>query len=198
VVQTGCAAIETAQKGLMVGEACKEAGPVLEEVCKHVGIPPVLHLGSCVDNSRILTILTEIVEEGGLGEDISEIPAVGICPGWFTEKSLAIGTYFVASGINVIYGGIKSPTTASSEVTSIFGEGWLKKTGAGLYFIEEPEEIVAKALQILDEKRRYLDIVGFGLDNEAKLPDRERKKVLRWWQKRLKFLLRMSLKAPTK
>ena len=73
------------------------AGPGLREICEAIGIPPVLHLGSCVDNSRILTVLTAVVEEGGLGDDISDLPAVGIAPEWISEKALEIATYCVAS-----------------------------------------------------------------------------------------------------
>ena len=64
--------------------------PGLREICETVGIPPVLHMGSCVDNTRILTVLTQMVEEGGLGDDIDQIPAVGLAPEWMSEKALAI------------------------------------------------------------------------------------------------------------
>ncbi|HET8564259.1 MAG TPA: anaerobic carbon-monoxide dehydrogenase catalytic subunit, partial [Candidatus Binatia bacterium] len=99
VVQTGCGAIASAKLGLMLGEAgLSEVGSGLREICETVGIPPVLHMGSCVDNTRILTVLTQIVETGGLGDDIDQIPAVGLAPEWMSEKALAIATYCVASG----------------------------------------------------------------------------------------------------
>ena len=84
--------------------ALSQAGPGLREVCEAVGMPPVLHMGSCVDNSRILEAATEIVEEGGLGDDLSDMPAVGVAPEWMSEKAVAIGCYFVASGIDVVLG----------------------------------------------------------------------------------------------
>ncbi|MBI3913871.1 MAG: anaerobic carbon-monoxide dehydrogenase catalytic subunit, partial [Chloroflexi bacterium] len=75
VVSTGCGALASAKYGLLTGEAAMEyAGPGLREVCEAIGIPPVLHMGSCVDNTRILTVLTEMATEGGLGDDISDIP----------------------------------------------------------------------------------------------------------------------------
>jgi carbon-monoxide dehydrogenase catalytic subunit len=74
IVQTGCGAIASAKLGLMLGEAgLTEVGPGLQEICETVGIPPVLHMGSCVDNTRILTVLTQMVEEGGLGDDIDQV-----------------------------------------------------------------------------------------------------------------------------
>ena len=63
------------------------AGPGLREVCEAVGMPPVLHMGSCVDNSRILEAATEVVLEGGLGDDLSDVPAVGVAPEWMSEKA---------------------------------------------------------------------------------------------------------------
>ena len=105
VLKTGCAAVASAKMGMMLPEAAlAKAGDGLKEVCETIGMPPVLHMGSCVDNARILEAAAEIVKEGGLGDDISQIPAVGVAPEWMSEKAVAIGTYFVASGIDVILG----------------------------------------------------------------------------------------------
>ena len=104
VVVTGCAATGAAKYGYLRPEFMDEAGAGLREVCEAIGIPPVLHVGSCVDNSRILTILTECATEGGLGDDISDLPAVGICPEYMSEKALSIGSYCAASGAYVLFG----------------------------------------------------------------------------------------------
>ncbi|MFH0964609.1 MAG: anaerobic carbon-monoxide dehydrogenase catalytic subunit, partial [Planctomycetota bacterium] len=113
VVHTGCQALASAKCGYLQPEAAyAHAGEGLRSVCEAVGIPPVLHLGSCVDNSRILTIATQIVRTGGLGEDISDLPMVGMAPEWFSQKALSIGTYFVASGAYVLFG-VSSPVSAS-------------------------------------------------------------------------------------
>ncbi|NNL42196.1 MAG: anaerobic carbon-monoxide dehydrogenase catalytic subunit, partial [Desulfobacterales bacterium] len=83
VLTTGCNAIACATHGLLTPEtAAVYCGPGLAEVCEVVGIPPVLHLGSCVDNSRILLAATEVVKAGGLGNDISDLPAAGSAPEW--------------------------------------------------------------------------------------------------------------------
>jgi carbon-monoxide dehydrogenase catalytic subunit len=158
VVATGCSAITSGKHGYMAPETMEFAGPGLKEVCDAVGIPPVLHLGSCVDNSRILTILAEVVEEGGLGDDISDLPAVGISPEWFSEKALEIATYVIGSGTNVIFGGVGSPTSGSEYVTKYMEDGWTDKFGAGFYFIEQPQDIVTKTLDIIDAKRAALKI----------------------------------------
>jgi carbon-monoxide dehydrogenase catalytic subunit len=106
VLVTGCAAHASGKHGFLTPEMFENAGPGLSEVCETTGMPPVLHVGSCVDNSRILTILAEIVETGGLGDDIDQVPAVGISPEYYCEKALEIATYCVGSGAYVIFGGV--------------------------------------------------------------------------------------------
>ncbi|MFH1029492.1 MAG: anaerobic carbon-monoxide dehydrogenase catalytic subunit, partial [Pseudomonadota bacterium] len=99
VLGTGCWAVAAAKAGLMDIPAQELAGPGLKAVCKQLGIPPVLHMGSCVDCSRMLNLAGGIADH--LGVDISDLPLVGSAPEWTTEKAVAIGTYFIASGIPV-------------------------------------------------------------------------------------------------
>lgn len=161
VVQTGCGALANAKYGLLTGEAAMEyAGPGLREVCEAIGIPPVLHMGSCVDNTRILTVLTEMASEGGLGDDISDIPGVGIAPEWMSEKALAIGAYFAASGVYVLFG-VNAPTAASENVVRIMSEGWEKTVGGKMEFVPDPDEIVARSLKHIDAKRAALKLPAY-------------------------------------
>ena len=185
VVQTGCGAISSAKLGLMLGEAgLSEVGSGLREICETVGIPPVLHMGSCVDNTRILTVLTQMVEEGGLGDDIDQVPAVGLAPEWMSEKALAIATYCVASGAYVIFGG-SSPVSGmpdrvsdSDLVLKYISEGWEKKYGGKLEFIPDPQEMIKKTLEHIDKKRAALglpeyDPARFGRSGDAKMLELE-------------------------
>lgn len=186
VVQTGCGAIASAKLGLMLGEAgLSEVGNGLREVCETVGIPPVLHMGSCVDNTRILTVLTQMVEEGGLGDDIDQIPAVGLAPEWMSEKALAIATYCVASGAYVIFGGA-SPISGmpnrisdSDAVLKYISEGWEKIYGGKLEFSPDPAEMIWKTLEHIDKKRAALglpayDPIRFGRSGDAKMLELEK------------------------
>jgi len=168
IVQTGCGAIAAAKLGLMLGEAgLTEVGPGLKEICETVGIPPVLHMGSCVDNTRILTVLTQMVEEGGLGDDIDQVPAVGLAPEWMSEKALSIATYCVASGAYVIFGGA-SPVSGmpdrvsdSDKVLHFISQGWEKLYGGKLEFIADPDEMVKASLAHIDKKRAALGLPAY-------------------------------------
>jgi carbon-monoxide dehydrogenase catalytic subunit len=165
IVETGCSAIAGAKLGLLLGEAgLEKVGPGLHEVCETIGIPPVLHMGSCVDNTRILTVLTQMVEEGGLGDDIDQVPAVGLAPEWMSEKALSIGTYCVASGAYVIFGG-SSPVSGmpdrvadSTIVSELISEGWEEKYGGKLEFIPDPDDMVKATLEHIDKKRAALGL----------------------------------------
>jgi carbon-monoxide dehydrogenase catalytic subunit len=186
VVQTGCGAIAAGKLGLLLGEAgLTEVGNGLREVCETVGIPPVLHMGSCVDNTRILTVLTQMVEEGGLGDDIDQVPAVGLAPEWMSEKALAIAAYCVASGAYVIFGGA-SPVSGmpdrvsdSDVVLKYISEGWEKIYGGKLEFIPNPDEMIRKTLEHIDKKRAALglpeyDPNKFGRSGDAKMIELEK------------------------
>jgi len=178
VLTTGCTAIACGKAGLLTPEAAKVyCGPGLAEVCETVGIPPVLHMGSCVDNTRILTVLTQIVEEGGLGDDIDQVPAVGLAPEWMSEKALAIAAYCVASGAYVIFGGA-SPISGmpdrmadSDIVLKYISEGWEKLYGGKLEFILEPDEMIKATLEHIDKKRAALGLPEYNADNFGKSGD---------------------------
>ncbi len=168
ILQTGCAAIASAKAGLLTPEtALQAAGPGLREVCETVGMPPVLHMGSCVDNSRLLEAATRVVREGGLGDDLSQVPVVGVAPEWMSEKAVAIGCYFVASGIDVVLGrpfhvgGSPAVTQfLEQEATGIFG--------AAFHTCPDPDQAAERVLSILRARREQL---GIHQQSERKLMD---------------------------
>ncbi len=178
IVETGCGAIAAAKLGLLLGEAgLNKVGAGLREVCETIGIPPVLHMGSCVDNTRILTVLTQMAEEGGLGDDIDQIPAVGLAPEWMSEKALAIATYCVASGAYVIFGGA-SPVSGmpdrvsdSDIVLHYISEGWEKLYGGKLEFIKDPDEMIQRTLEHIDKKRAALGLPVYDPERFGKSGD---------------------------
>lgn len=178
IVETGCSAIASAKLGLLLGEAgLDQVGPGLREICETVGIPPVLHMGSCVDNTRILTVLTQMVDDGGLGDDIDQIPAVGLAPEWMSEKALSIGAYCVASGAYVIFGGA-SPVSGmpdrvadSDIVLRYLSEGWEELYGGKLEFIADPDDMIASTLAHIDKKRAALGLVEYNPDRFGRSGD---------------------------
>ena len=158
VLTTGCNGIACAMEGLLTPEtAAVFCGPGLKEICETVGIPPVLHLGSCVDNSRILLAATEVVKAGGLGNDIRDLPAAGSAPEWMSEKAISIGQYFVASGVYTIFGGSLPVTGAPVFQDYLFNE--LEKIYGGKWDCEpDPIRHAHKMIAHIDAKRKALGI----------------------------------------
>ena len=158
VVTTGCNAITCAKHGLLKPESAFQfAGQGLQEVCRAVGIPPVLHLGSCVDNSRILRVLANVVAEGGLGEDISDLPAAGAAPEWMSEKAVSIGMYFVASGVYTMIGH-PLPIMGSRNLHKYLTEEIEQEVGGKWAFELDPVEAAHKMLRHIDKKRKALKL----------------------------------------
>jgi len=158
VVTTGCNAIACAKHGLLRPEAAFEyAGEGLQEICGAVGLPPVLHVGSCVDNSRILRVLTNIVAEGGLGDDIGDLPVAGAAPEWMSEKAVSIGFYFVASGVYTVIGH-PLPMMGSDNVRRYLTEEIEQEVGGKWAFEVDPIEAAHMMLRHIDKKRKALKL----------------------------------------
>jgi carbon-monoxide dehydrogenase catalytic subunit len=175
VLETGCAAIACAKAGLLVPEAAiAKAGDTLREVCEAVGIPPVLHMGSCVDNSRILMAATNVLLEGGLGEDLSDLPVAGAAPEWMSEKAVAIGHYFVASGMYVVLG---HPlyVEGSENVTRLLCEEMEGITGGRFEWEPDPVLAADKLLSHIEKKR---DALRINVKKERKLFDMKERREL--------------------
>ena len=168
VVSTGCSALAAGKAGLMRPDAAaKYCGKGLAEVCEAVGIPPVLHVGSCVDNSRILTILSNVVAEGGLGEDISDLPAAGAAPEWMSEKAVSIGMYFVASGVYTVIGE-PLPILGAPNLTRYLTEEIEKDVGGKWAFERDPIKAAHMMIEHIESKR---DALGINKEKERKLYD---------------------------
>jgi carbon-monoxide dehydrogenase catalytic subunit len=158
VLTTGCSAIALGMHGLLTPETAQVyCGPGLAEVCETVGIPPVLHLGSCVDNSRILLAATEVVKAGGLGDDICDVPVAGSAPEWMSEKAIAIGHYFVSSGVYTVFGYHMPLDGAPVFKDYLYKE--LENIYGGMWDCEpDPVKHAHKMIAHIDKKRKELGI----------------------------------------
>ena len=155
VVTTGCNAQACAKAGLLLPEAADMAGEGLKGVCKSLGIPPVLHMGSCVDISRILVAAAAIAN--ALGVDISDLPAAGAAPEWMSEKAVAIGAYVVASGIYTVLGTVP-PVLGSQNVTALLTNGAEGVVGARFAVESDPFKASKLMIDHIDSQRRKLGL----------------------------------------
>ncbi|OHB63585.1 MAG: carbon-monoxide dehydrogenase catalytic subunit [Planctomycetes bacterium RBG_13_62_9] len=169
VLTTGCATIACGKQGLANPKTALDlAGPGLREVCEAVGIPPVLTCGSCVDNTRLLVACSEMVREGGLGEDVSQLPVAGACLESISEKAIAIGQYFVASGLLVVFGEEFLPISGSANVSAYLFHGIEKDLGGRWAVESDPVQAAETILAHIESKR---DALGINKAKERKLYD---------------------------
>jgi len=155
VVGTGCAMIACAKQGLLLPEAAREAGDGLCAVCESLGVPPVLHMGSCVDISRILTVAAAMAN--ALGVDISDLPLAGAAPEWMSEKAVSIGAYVVSSGIYTILGTIP-PVLGSPNLVQLLTQGAEDVVGAVFAVEADPVAAAGLAAQHIQKKRTALGL----------------------------------------
>jgi len=155
VAVTGCAAVANGKAGQMVPEAAAMAGPGLSAVCRALGIPPVLHFGSCVDNTRILVLASALAN--ALGVDISQLPLAGAAPEWYSEKAVAIGAYVVASGIYTVLG-VQPPIFGSKNVVKLLADGLDGVVGARFAVEPDPEKAAVLILRHIEAKRKALGL----------------------------------------
>ncbi|NMC10901.1 MAG: anaerobic carbon-monoxide dehydrogenase catalytic subunit [Methanothrix sp.] len=155
VVTTGCNALACAKAGLLLPEAADLAGDGLKGVCKALGIPPVLHMGSCVDISRILVAAAAIAN--ALDIDISDLPAAGAAPEWMSEKAVSIGAYVVGSGVFTVLGTVP-PVLGSQAVAGLLTAGAKDVVGASFAVETDPFKAASLMIDHIDNQRRKLGL----------------------------------------
>ena len=158
VITTGCSAQAAAKAGLMDPEQAKEyCGAGLKRVCELAGIPPVLHMGSCVDISRMMILASDIAKDWGI--NISQVPVVGCAPEWMSEKAVSIGNYVVATGIETFLG-VDPYSKGSTEVTEwLQGENGVNKWVEAKFVVDTDIEALGdKMIACIEAKRAALGI----------------------------------------
>jgi len=155
VVNTGCNAIACAKAGLMLPEAAERAGDGLKGVCQALNVPPVLHMGSCVDISRILVACGAIAN--ALGVDISDLPVAGAAPEWMSEKAVSIGAYVVSSGIYTVLGTVPQ-VLGSANMTKLLTEGAEDVVGATFAVEPDPARGAVLMRRRIEAKRKALGL----------------------------------------
>ena len=157
VIVSGCSAQAAAKAGLLDKAAKELCGEGLKRVCELVDIPPVLHMGSCVDISRMMILASDIAKDWGI--NISQVPVVGCAPEWMSEKAVSIGNYVVATGIETFLG-VDPYTKGSDKVTELLqGESGIKQWVEAKFVVEtDMDKLCQKMMDCIEEKRAALGI----------------------------------------
>ncbi len=164
ILATGCGAGAFARYGLLTPEATLEyAGDGLKAVLTAVGeaaglngpLPMILHMGSCVDNSRAVDVAVAVANK--LGVDLDKLPVVASAPEAMTEKAISIGTWAVSGGLPT-HVGVIPPVLGSDLVAEVLTVKTKELVGG--YFIVETDPLKAceKLLEAIKKRRQGLNI----------------------------------------
>ncbi|MDR0620451.1 MAG: anaerobic carbon-monoxide dehydrogenase catalytic subunit [Deltaproteobacteria bacterium] len=156
VLSTGCAAMACGRAGLLSLEAAELAGPKLKAFCQKHGLPPVIHMGSCVDNSRLLVTMAELAKSGLLG-GMKDLPAVIAAPGWTTEQIVTVCFYFAASGIDAVLG-VTLPIQGLPMLGGYLADAFPKLYGGALLYQADPVAAAQNVSDLLASKRSALGL----------------------------------------
>lgn len=154
-VETGCSSIACAKAGLMQPESAELAGSGLKEFCTSAGIPPVLHMGSCVDNTRVLNLVAELARLASVR--IDQLPVAGAAPEWYSPKAVAIGSYFVGSGVSVVLG-VMPHIAGSAKVVKALTEDMEGSINAKFWVEPNPKNAAALIFDHIETKRKAIGI----------------------------------------
>ena len=155
IVASGCSAQAAAKAGLMDKAAKDLCGAGLKRVCELADIPPVLHMGSCVDISRMMVLVAELAKDSGL--NISQLPVVGCAPEWMSEKAVSIGNYVVATGLDTFLG-VDPYVSGSTEVAELL-TGGIREWVEAAYTVEKDIDKLGDAMIArIEEKREAIGI----------------------------------------
>ena len=155
IVASGCSAQAAAKAGLMDKRAKDLCGAGLKRVCELADIPPVLHMGSCVDISRMMILVATLAKDSGL--KISQLPVVGCAPEWMSEKAVSIGNYVVATGIDTFLG-VDPYVSGSPEVAGLLTDGVREWVEAAYTVNTDIEALTDQMIERIEEKRRAIGI----------------------------------------
>ena len=155
IVASGCSAQAAARAGLMSKEAKDLCGAGLKRVCELADIPPVLHMGSCVDISRMMILVATLAKDSGL--NISQLPVVGCAPEWMSEKAVSIGNYVVATGIDTFLG-VDPYVSGSDQVAELLTSGIRDWVEASYTVEKDIEKLGDRMIERIEEKRAAIGI----------------------------------------
>lgn len=155
IIASGCSAQAAAKAGLMDKAAKDLCGAGLKRVCELADIPPVLHMGSCVDISRMMVLAAELAKDAGL--EIPQLPVVGCAPEWMSEKAVSIGNYVIGTGIDTFLG-VEPYVSGSDQVAGILTGGTREWCGAAFTVEKDIDKLGDAMIAKIEEKRAALGI----------------------------------------
>lgn len=151
VLTNGCASFALLKLGYCSVKALEQTGDSLREFLKDV--PPVWHLGECLDNARASGFFAGISKV--LGVPIKDLPYAFISPEWSNEKGICAALAFRLLGMNS-YHSVYAPVQGSTTVDEFLAHGTKPLLGSEMIVDVDSVALAHRIVNDLKEKRQKL------------------------------------------
>lgn len=152
ILTNGCAAFPLMKLGYCTTSAYDRTGESLKEFLQP-DLPPVWHVGECIDNTRSSGIFAGVA--GALGKNIYEMPYGFTSPEWGNEKGIDAALGFRLMGVNS-YHCVEAQIHGSANVIHFLKEGTRETLGSVMHVDTDPVSLGNKIVEDLKAKRKAL------------------------------------------
>ena len=154
ILTNGCASFPLLKLGFCnMGALETKCGAGLKAFCEKYNVPPVWHVGECVDNTRSTGIL--VGAAGLLGKALKEMPYAQSSPEWANEKGVGAALAFRLLGLNSYH--CVEPQTFGSENVTNFLKKETGEMGLGVMVVNtDPQALGNRIVSDFDAKRKAL------------------------------------------
>ncbi len=152
ILSNGCASFPLMKLGYCNTSALEKTGESLKEFLSP-DLPPVWHVGECIDNTRSTGIFAGIANV--LGKNLYEMPYAFASPEWGNEKGIDAALGFRLMGINS-YHCVEAQIYGSQNVIEFLKDGTRDLLGSVMYVDTDPVELGNKIVEDIKAKRKKL------------------------------------------
>lgn len=153
VLTNGCASFPLLKLGYCSPSAIEKSGKGLKEFLAHHNLPPVWHMGECLDNARASALFKGLADN--LKIDIKDMPYSFASPEWSNEKGVGAALGFRLLGINS-YHCVYPPVQGSENVSNYLYRDSKEIFSSVMVVNTNPNELADKIISDIEEKRKEL------------------------------------------
>lgn len=165
ILTNGCASFPLMKMGYCNVSGQEHAGESLKEFLGD--LPPVWHVGECIDNTKSSGIFAGVAGEAG--KPLYEMPFAFSSPEWSNEKGIDAALGFRLMGINS-YHCVEAQIHGSKNVIEFLKEGTKDLLGSVMVVNPNPDALGEKIVADIIEKRKAL---GWAVPDEIVHKDEE-------------------------
>ena len=165
ILTNGCASFPLMKMGYCNVSGQEHAGESLNEFLGD--LPPVWHVGECIDNTKSSGIFAGVAGEAG--KPLYEMPFAFTSPEWSNEKGIDAALGFRLMGINS-YHCVEAQIHGSKNVIEFLKEGTKDLLGSVMVVNPNPDALGEKIVADIIEKRKAL---GWAVPDEIVHKDEE-------------------------